>query len=128
MRLQPRLKVVLVLVAALVLSVRCAPPPPNLTPQATVAFQNTEALKTLDLIRDLAQDGAHSGLWSRTEALAVTNWHTAAIHILDARTANWQTQIISGLDAVVTQLSPSTRNTLMPYLTLLRTVLGAPPR
>jgi hypothetical protein len=123
-----RLSVLLVLVAALGVSVRCAPPPPNLTPQASVAFQNTEVLKTLDLIRDLAADGAHTGVISRADALLIVNWHTAAIRIMDARTSNYAVQITTGFDQVLAQLAPPVHERFAPYLTLLRTVLGLLPR
>lgn len=123
-----RVSVLLVLVAVLGVSLRCAPPPPNLTPQASVAFQNTEVLKTLDLIRDLAVDGAHTGVISRKDALLITDWHTAAIHVLDARNSNYAVQIATGLDQVLAQLSPPVHQRFAPYLTLLRTVLGLLPR
>jgi len=115
----------LMLALTLIVSPACQHAPPNLSPAGTTAWQNIQATKTLDLVRDLAVDASHTGLITRAEALKVVNWHTAVIKVLDARGPDTKRLLTVSLDALEQNLEPKTQIVIRPYLALVRTVFAA---
>lgn len=98
--------------------------PPNLTPEAVVAFQNTQILKNLDLVRDMAISAEKAGLLSRNTTRQVVLWHRASISILHARGAGWQEKIVDGVRAMQSANSALTdgeKDVLAPYFGLIKT-------
>ena len=98
--------------------------PPNLTPEAVVAFQNTQVLKNLDLVRDMAISAENAGLLSRNTTRQVVLWHRASISLLHARSAGWQDKIVDGVRAMQSANSALTdgeKDVLAPYFGLIKT-------
>lgn len=117
--------VVFLMLAGLALEQGCAKLPPTVTtPQGKIAWENIQITKTLDLVRDLAVDAAHSGIIIRSQGLLVVNWHTAAIKTLDARSLGWKTSITTGLEEALKELSPDQKKRFEPYVVLVRTILA----
>jgi len=101
-------------------------PPPNLSPAATTAFQNTQIQKALDLIRDVAQDANATTppVLSTNTARQVTLWHQSAITVVHARGAGWQSAVFTSLDELATHLSAADKPRLVPYIALAKTLLA----
>ncbi len=102
----------------------CATAPPNLTPQASVAFKKHEIQKDLDLIRDIAVDASAQtpALISVNDAREVVRWHEAAITIIHD-TSNWQSAVTTSLQQLQADLSPASSQKLKPYIALALSVL-----
>jgi hypothetical protein len=98
--------------------------PPTLSPAATVAFQNTQVQKALDLIRDVAHDANATvpPVLSTATTRQVTLWHQSAITVLHARGAGWQAAVTASLDELSTHL-PAARPRLAPYIALAKTLI-----
>jgi hypothetical protein len=107
----------------------CAPPPPNLTPAGAVAFRNLQAIKTLDLIRDLANDGYSMTppVFSESSMVAVVKWHKATITTMNAATEGWQAAAKTALDEVVKNLKPNEAAIIGPYVPLTKMVIDQIP-
>ena len=107
------------------LFVSCAKAPPNLTPQATIAFQNIEIQKSLDLVRDIAQDGnsQNPSVISVSTTRKITLWHESALKILNARTVGWKITLMVGLNEVVKDMPQKEQQILSPYLGLVKELL-----
>ncbi len=102
----------------------CATAPPNLTPQASVAFKKHEIQKDLDLIRDTAIDANAQTpmLISTDDTRQIVQWYLSAITIIHD-TTNWQTAIQTSLAELQTHLAPPTVAQLKPYIALVLTVI-----
>src|ERR1700690_709747 len=76
----------LLVLCVLIGSSACAPPPPNLTPQAAQAFQNTRVIKGLDVLRDFAIDAnaATPPVLSTAVTRKVVLFHESALKIINA--------------------------------------------
>lgn len=101
--------------------------PPNLTPQAQVAWQNMTIEKDLDLARDIVHDGNAQGVFSDDTTRTITLWHKAAILALHTRGEGWLAQLVDGtkaLTAVNSTIPPGQRALLKPYLDLVLKALG----
>lgn len=117
-----------VVVGMLSMTTSCATAPPNLSPQGVIDFQTVQLGKDLDLIRDVAQEASKvtpTPLLSREIAVKVTLWHKAAVTALAARTPNWKQTISTGLEELIKPLSQKDKDILLPYVTLIRSVLAA---
>ena len=103
----------------------CAKAPPNLTPQAVVAFHATQAITVLDHVRDAA-DNAHKTtppLISAQVNLKVATWHESAVTIAHEAKHGWQKAVIVGLDGLQHDLVPSDWAIVAPYVALAKTIL-----
>lgn len=119
---QRKMVVLLLLVSVLA----CAKTPPNLTPEATVAFKGTQAVKALDLLRDTAIS-AHAQtppLLAEDTTRRVVLYHQSTVKIIQASPSGWVPVAQTGLDELVNNLSPPQKDLLGPYLALLKTVLN----
>ncbi len=118
----------LLVFALLVPLYACGPvAPPNLTPQAQVAWQNMQIEKDLDLARDLVHDGNAAGVFSNPTTRVITQWHKAAILALHTRGEGWVDQIRDATKALTTASSTIPKNEqslLLPYLTTVLKALG----
>ncbi len=117
------------MVLSAVLSSGCAKAPPNLTPQAVHAFYRTQVIKDLDRLRDVAVS-AHATvppLLSAQETLAIVQWHRAAIVTIHNAPAGWKATVLTGLDETLANLSPKARETVSPYVGLVRAILQEIP-
>lgn len=117
--------VLLALVVFAGMGSNCVPPPPNLSPQAVTAFNQTRLEKTLDVIRDTAQDGSATTppVVAVKDAVLVTKVHKSLVLIIETHDAGWQTQVTTGLDQLLVDLSPPTSALLKPYVALSKVIL-----
>jgi hypothetical protein len=105
----------------------CAKTPASLGPAGITDFQTLQIGHDLDLIRDIAQEASKTSppVLSRDIAVKVTLWHKAAVQTLASRPQGWKATIQTGLDGVLSTLTEKDRAVLLPYVTLLRTVLAS---
>ena len=108
---------------------QCVKAPPSLSPEATRAFYGTQVIHDLDRLRDVAV-AAHETtppLLSAQETLAVVKWHQAAIVTVHAAPAGWRSEITVGLDQAAQQLSPKAKQTVAPYIAIVKSLLREIP-
>jgi len=103
----------------------CAKTPVNLSPAAVTAFESHEIQKSLDTIRDIAVDANATTPPVLTTATTrkIVTWHESAITVLHARGAGWVVTLAAGLDELLKNIPAEERQTLLPYVTLAKTVL-----
>lgn len=114
----------LALVVALAGMTACAKAPLNLTPAATVAFNNMRVQKALDLIRDTVDDGSKTvpPVFSAALDVQVATWHESAITVIHAG-PNWKPQVLTGLDELQKDLTAAQRSVIGPYVALAKTLI-----
>ena len=116
----------LLLSIALVTTPACRHLPPNLTPAATKAWYGTQAIKTADVVMEIAND-AHNTvppLLSAADALKVVNWHQSALSIIHEGATGWDHLVTSSLNELMRDLPPSARDVLAPYAALIKNILN----
>lgn len=107
-----------ILLLALLLTPACAHTPPNLSPQAVIAFHGTQVIGYLDKVRDAA-DAAHKTsppLLDAPTTLKIVSWHRDAIIVVHAAKDGWLTATATGLNALNAELSPQAKQVLAPYI------------
>jgi hypothetical protein len=106
-------------------SLGCAKPPPNLTPVGTAAFQKTQVIKGLDLLRDFAIDAEAQTpkVLPTATTRRIVQYHQSALKVIQSTDAGWQGAVETSLDEVVANLSPSEREKVTPYVALVKTIL-----
>ena len=89
------------------------------------AFESHEIQKSLDTIRDIAVDANATTPPVLTTATTrkVVTWHESAITVLHARGAGWVVTLAASLDELLKNLPADERATLLPYVTLAKTIL-----
>jgi hypothetical protein len=100
--------------------------PPALTPAATLAFNQTQIEKALDLIRDTAQKGAalNPPVFTVAGARTVTIWHEAAIKVMQTAGQGWQTTVTTSLTQLPLLLTASEATQIAPYIALVQTLIS----
>ena len=114
------------LTLSLLTGAACTPPPPTLSPVAQVAFRTTQVIKALDMIRDTAIAANNTTppvMTERTTGTVVT-WHRSTLIVVNAAQQGWQAATLVSLQQLENQLSGTERSTLVPYITLARTILA----
>jgi hypothetical protein len=115
-----------ILLAALALTVACAKTPPDLTPEASVAFKATQAVRALDILRDTAI-AAHAQtppLMPEATTRKVVLYHQSTIKVIQAAPSGWRAVTQTGLDELAGNLSPSDKALLAPYIALVKAVIA----
>ena len=104
----------------------CAPPPPNLTPEATQAFKATRVVKALDILRDAAIDANAQTppLMPEATTRRVVLYHQSSVKIIQATAEGWVPAVLAGLTELEVNLPPSERSLLGPYIALVKTILS----
>jgi hypothetical protein len=122
--------IALAVVAALIFSVGCTPPPPELSPQAKLAYRNTQVLKTLDLLRDtaIAANEQTPPLVTTDATRKVVNYHKTVVTTMNALQGGWQTTALTGLDELQRNLPPDDARQLAPYIALVRIIIMEVPK
>ena len=115
-----------VILVILSLTLACAKTPPNLTPEANLAFKATQAVKALDALRDvaIAANDQHPPLLSTDVTRKVVTYHQSMVKIIQASTVGWAPLVQTGLDETLKDLSPHDRQLLAPYAALIKTVIS----
>jgi len=103
----------------------CAKAPPNLSPAGKAAWTNTRVIKILDLLRDTAVSAAAQNppLIKFADRQRIVLWHEAAIKTIHATSSGWTATVMAPLDDIVRSLGPSEQQLLMPYVTLLKSIV-----
>lgn len=103
----------------------CTPPPPNLTPEATLAFKATRVVKALDILRDTAVDANAQTppLLSEVTTRKVVTYHQSALKVIEATPSGWKPIVQAGLTEVESNLPPPERALLGPYIALAKTII-----
>jgi hypothetical protein len=116
----------LMIVELLVAAPSCAKAPPDLTPEASVAFKGTQVVKALDLLRDtsVTANAQVPPVLSEDVTRKVVLYHQSTVKIIQASPSGWVTAAQQGLDELTKNLSASDKATLVPYVTLVKTVLA----
>lgn len=119
----------LVLIIVALLTVGCAKAPPNLSPAGARDFQNTRVIKTLDLIRDTAQDANAQTppLVSTNTARTITQWHRSALLIIDATRSGWCVTVKASTAETFKNLDAAAQRLLSPYFSLASTLFNEVP-
>lgn len=118
-----------VLVAVLVLASACASVPPNLSPTGRAAFQATQAVRVLDVVRDfaVAANDTQPPLIARNDMRRVVQWHASIVRTIRAVPDGWKPIALAGLEELRAELPPETWKRLQPYLALVRAVIQEAP-
>lgn len=113
--------VIFVLVSWLVALSACATlaPPPTLTPQAQAAWTATQAIQTMDMLRDIAIAANDQKLISEASTRAIVKWHLDAINVVHAVPLGWRATVGASLRDLNGRLSDGERARLAPYLKLV---------
>lgn len=113
----------------IVLAVSCAKVPPSLTPAGVAAFQGTQAIKALDLLRDAAIDAnaLTPPLISTDTTRRVVLYHKSAITIIHSTPAGWRSTVQTGLTELRQSLQGSELEQLVPYLRLAQALIEETP-
>lgn len=114
----------LVTILALTLA-QCASSPPNLSPAATAAFNNTRIIKSLDLLRDTAieANAQERPLISEATTRKVVTWHRSTLLIIKATSFGWQATVQTGLEQLIAGLPAGERALLSPYVGLAKALI-----
>lgn len=113
----------ILLIVFLTAAVSCAKTPPNLSPAAVVAFHGTQAVKALDLLRDTVIAAREQGLMSEDSTRKVVQWHEHVLKVINASPSGWKPTAEVLLDELLAALPDADKETLRPYVTLVRTVV-----
>jgi len=103
----------------------CAKAPPNLTPQAVIAFHSTQVIKALDVVMETAHaaHGTTPPLISAQTDLKIIAWHQQAIVIARDAPSGWRQLVTDGLVTLKANLSPQDWQVIAPYVALAQTLL-----
>lgn len=104
----------------------CAKTPPNITPEAVVAFHGAQVTHYLDRVRDAANDAHHTTppLLDAVITLKIVDWHQGAIVVVHEAKKGWQAVVIKSLDVLSADLSPHDREVVAPYFAAAKLVIN----
>lgn len=80
----------------------CKKTPPELTPEAKIAFQATRVIKVLDVVRDaaIAANELVPPAITTNDTRTVVLWHQTAVQTIAAAPAGWKATVKAGLYAL----------------------------
>jgi len=101
--------------------------PPNLTPPAVIAWEGTQVLRVLNVIRDVAIDAnaVVPPQVSTETTRQVVAFHRSAITVVHDAKEGWRAAVNSSLDQLVKNLESHDKAQLAAYVELIRNVLKA---
>lgn len=96
----------------------CVKAPPDLDPQAAVAFEAARVVKGLDVVRDGAIAAEDMDLLTRNDAREVVLWHKAVVQVIQVSPQGWrpivkQSAYVATCDA---RLAPAPDPSCVPRL------------
>jgi hypothetical protein len=134
------------LVAAMLLPLSgCDKQPPDLTPEAKIAFQATRVVKVLDVVRDaaIAANDLVPPVISTNDTRTVVLWHKVAVQTIAATPGGWKPTVKASIyalschpqayvpgpgiplpDACVPQIPAEANMRLRPYIGLALVVIA----
>ena len=104
----------------------CAPKnQPQLSPQGVAAYQATQAVKALDILRDAAigAEAQDPKLLSTEATRKVVLFHRAAVQVIGTTPEGWRPTVTAALDQLQRDLLPPEWERLEPYLVLIRALI-----
>lgn len=104
----------------------CPGPPPNLSPEASLAFTNTRVIKGLDVLRNAAIDAeaAVPQQLSTATTRKVVLFHQSALRTIEATGHGWRPVVAAALAQLPQNLPTKERAVLEPYLSLVSMLLS----
>lgn len=126
MTLTRHLGLALVLLAALA-GTHCARnTPPNLSPEASLAFDSGRIVNALDDVRDIAIVANAFTPQPFTTPITgrVVLAHASLLEVVEKRADRWEVQVQNGLSELVKNLQGDVGQRLTPYIELVRALLA----
>ena len=117
----------LALVLLLTFAGCAAKAPPQLSPAGSAAFYSTQAVKSLDVLRDfsIAAAAQTPPLISKANTLKVVNFHEAAVKTINAVPGGWRPTVSAALAQLQHDILPAEWQRLLPYIQLVRSLIEA---
>lgn len=97
----------------------------NLTAPGIQALHGKEAVKYLDIIRDLGIAAEAAKKIPTATAERIVRWHRAAIQTIDQTPNGWKPSVLTGLDQLQRSLTPEEHAIFDPYILSARTLIQA---
>ena len=99
--------------------------PPIASPQAITAYQNTQMVHALDVLRDaaIAANAQTPPLLATADTRKIVMYHQSALRIIDSRVNGWRDALSAGVEDVIKQLPAQQKQLLSPYVTLLQSLI-----
>lgn len=124
-----RLRVVAAGLALFVLTftVGCASHvPPNLSPAGVAAYNGTQVVKALDVLRDaaVAANELQPPLVDISATRKVVEYHRAALRTIEQAPNGWQSTVAEGLKQTIASLPKDAQQLLAPYTALVSDLIG----
>jgi len=107
----------------------CTHAPPTLSPAGTAAFHALQVGRTLDIVRDVANDANQQTpkLVSNATLLKIVTWHEAAVRTIVAVPSGWRPTVLAGLDQLQREIPAAEWSRIAIYVALLKTVIAEVP-
>jgi hypothetical protein len=118
-----------VLVLVLLTAPSCAKAPPQLSPAGTAAFQATQVVRALSVLQDFAigAEAQTPKLLSTDNTRKVVTYVGAAVKTIANVPGGWKPTVLAGLEQLRHDILPADWGRLLPYITLVQTLIGLAP-
>jgi len=115
------------LIGLLLTSTACATVPVR-SPAATAAFEATQVIQSLDLIRDfaIAANAQVPSLLATQTTRDIVFYHESAIKAIHAVAGitSWKAAVLGGFNTLVSSFTPAEKTLLQPYIDIITAVLN----
>jgi hypothetical protein len=103
------------------------PAPAGLSAPGVLAFNQTRAVKAIDLIRDtaIAANAQTPPVMSTNSTRLVVQFHEATVKTINAAGTGWANEVKTAADNFIKTLPTTDQAIIQPYITLLDTLLGS---
>ncbi len=100
--------------------------PPNLTPDASLAFDNGRIVEALDTTRDVAiiANSFNQQPFTTPIVRRVVTVHRSALVLIETRGTGWQAQVNASLSELLKNTTGEVTARLTPYVELTRTLIN----
>jgi len=126
------------LVALAFLALGCHDTPPDLTPDAQIAFQATRVVKVLDVVRDaaIAANDLTPPIITTADTRTVVLWHKTSVQVIQVTPGGWKPTVLASIYVLTChpgagttqpctpQLPPAAVARLYPYVGLALVVIA----
>lgn len=99
--------------------------PPNLSPPAAAAWNATQVVRALDVVRDIAIAAGQTNppLIAEGDTRVVVQYHQSALQVIRETPNGWKPVVEQGLDQTLNRVSSTTRSLISPYVDLVKAIL-----
>ena len=107
----------------------CAKAPPTLSPAGAAAFQATRIVKALDVLQDfaIAAEAQTPKVLSTAATRKVIDFVAASVRTIGAVPGGWRPTVTAALDQLHRDILPAEWERLLPYISLVKTLIGVMP-